>query len=109
MRPAHLSLKWLEVLQRVARLGSLQIVTKEAGLSVSTVSHHLRALENAMGVSLVDHTKRPMVLTAQGTMMLPFPGHFLARYVSINASDAYNRRRVQLLDTTLRQLIRPDR
>lgn len=72
MRPSPLSLKWLEVFQLTARYGSVKTVAQETGLSVSTVSHHLRCLEDALGLSLVDHSKRPMALTAKGLVMLPY-------------------------------------
>lgn len=66
MQRSGLSLKWLEVFQLAARSGSVQSVAAETGLSISTVSHHLRALDERLGVSLLDHSKRPMVLTAAG-------------------------------------------
>ncbi|MEM0987859.1 MAG: LysR family transcriptional regulator [Pseudomonadota bacterium] len=65
-----LSLKSLELFQLAAHRTSLQEVAAEAGLSVSTVSHHLRTLERQLGTSLLDHTKRPMVLTPKGTAFL---------------------------------------
>ncbi len=65
-----LSLKWLEVFQICAQRGSLQSVAKETGLSVSTVSHHLRSLEKALGAQLLDHKRRPMVLTPKGQVFL---------------------------------------
>ena len=68
----NLSLKWLEVFQLVAQSGSVQAVAKDIGLSVSTVSHHLRSLEDCLGVSLLDHTQRPMVLTPAGTVFLRY-------------------------------------
>lgn len=70
MRRSQLSLKWLEVFQMVAQRGSVQDVAAETGLSISTVSHHLRSLEDRLGVSLVDHARRPMVLTAAGETFL---------------------------------------
>ncbi|MEM8876842.1 MAG: LysR family transcriptional regulator [Pseudomonadota bacterium] len=70
MQRSQLSLKWLEVFQMVAQRGSVQDVAAEAGLSISTVSHHLRSLEEQLGVSLVDHSKRPMVLTTAGETFL---------------------------------------
>lgn len=65
-----LSLKWLELFQTCARKGSLQAGAEEAGISVSTASHHIRSLEDHLGVELFNHTKRPMVLTAKGQMFL---------------------------------------
>lgn len=72
MRPSQLSLKWLEIFQLVARFGSINTVAQETGLSVSTVSHHLRCLEDALGLSLIDHSRRPMTLTAEGAVYLPY-------------------------------------
>ena len=58
-----LSLRWLELFQVCARTGSLSEASKETGLSISTVSHHLRSLEDHLGVELFNHARRPMVLT----------------------------------------------
>ncbi|WP_406645378.1 LysR family transcriptional regulator [Aliisedimentitalea scapharcae] len=71
-RTADPSLKALEVFQLVARLGSVQAVAVESGLSISTVSHHLKSLEAQVGVALLDHKRRPMVLTPQGAVFLKY-------------------------------------
>ncbi|UWR05347.1 LysR family transcriptional regulator (plasmid) [Ruegeria conchae] len=68
--PKDLSLKWLELFQICAQKGSLQAASKETGLTISTVSHHLRNLEDHLGVELFDHTRRPMVLTPKGRSFL---------------------------------------
>lgn len=65
-----LSLKALELFQITARKGSLQEVSDETGLSVSTISHHLRNLEEHLGVELFDHSRRPMVLSPKGQVFL---------------------------------------
>lgn len=70
-RPAQsprkdLSLRWLEVFQICAEKGSLQAAAEETGLSISTVSHHLRSLEEHLGIALFDHRRRPLVLTTKG-------------------------------------------
>lgn len=70
MPRSDLSLKWLDVFQRVARTGSVQAVATQTGLSISTVSHHLRSLEDQMGVALLDHSRRPMTLTPSGAVFL---------------------------------------
>lgn len=70
MLRSDLSLKWLEVFQFTATLGSIQLVAQETGLSISTVSHHLRSLEDRLGVELLDHSRRPMVLTPAGSIFL---------------------------------------
>lgn len=65
-----LSLKSLELFQLCAQQGSLQAAALEAGLSVSTVSHHLKNLEEQLGVDLFNHSRRPMVLTPKGRAFL---------------------------------------
>lgn len=65
-----LSLKWLELFQICARKGSLQAAAEETGLTISTVSHHLRNLETHLGVELFNHARRPMVLTPKGQVFL---------------------------------------
>jgi len=70
MSRTQLSLKGLEVFQKVAKSGSVQQVAADTGLSVSTVSHHLRSLESYLGVGLMDHARRPMVLTPAGAIFI---------------------------------------
>ncbi|MBE1282970.1 MAG: LysR family transcriptional regulator [Rhodobacteraceae bacterium] len=70
MSKPDLSLKALDVFQRAARAGSVLSVAEETGLAASTVSHHLRTLEEQLGVPLLDHSRRPMVLTPQGAAFL---------------------------------------
>lgn len=70
MQRSGLSLKGLEIFELTAALGSVQAVAQETGLSISTVSHHLRSLEDQLGLDLVDHKRRPMVLTPTGSLFL---------------------------------------
>ncbi|MDP7151092.1 MAG: LysR family transcriptional regulator [Paracoccaceae bacterium] len=65
-----LSLKSLELFQLCANKGSLQAAARDSGLSLSTVSHHLRSLEDHLGVELFNHNRRPMVLTPRGQAFL---------------------------------------
>ena len=65
-----LTLKGLEVFRAVARTGSIQAVAAETGQSISTISHHLKSLEHQLGVGLIDHGRRPMVLTPAGAVFL---------------------------------------
>ncbi len=65
-----LSLKWLKLFQICAQKGSLQAASEETGLTVSTISHHLRSLEDHLGVELFNHSRRPMVLTPKGQVFL---------------------------------------
>ena len=64
------SLKGLELFQLVAQKGSLQAVAQESGLSISTISHHLKNLEDSIGVELFNHNRRPLVLTPTGKAFL---------------------------------------
>ncbi|HFQ15250.1 MAG TPA: LysR family transcriptional regulator [Rhodobacteraceae bacterium] len=72
MQYSNLSLKSLELFQMVAKSGSVQKVAQDTGLSISTVSHHLRRLEDNLNVSLLDHARRPMVLTPAGVNFLRY-------------------------------------
>ena len=73
MQRANLSLRGLEVFLAVAKSGSVRKVAAETGLSASTISHHLRGVEDSLGVALLDHSRRPMVLTPSGSV---FARHF---------------------------------
>lgn len=66
----ELSLKWLKLFQICAQEGSLQAAAEETGLTVSTISHHLRSLESHLGVELFNHSRRPMILTPKGQVFL---------------------------------------
>ncbi len=68
MQRANLSLRGLEVFLAVAKSGSVRKVAAETGLSASTISHHLRGVEDSLGVALIDHSRRPMVLTPSGSV-----------------------------------------
>lgn len=69
MEPTKVSLKALEVLLAVTRLGTLQDGARDLGISISTASHHLSELERAVGTPLLDHARRPMTLTPAGQVL----------------------------------------
>ncbi len=85
MSNKSLSLRWLEVFQLISKLGSIQKVSAETGLSISTVSNHLRSLEKALDVDLVDHGRRPMGLTPAGTV---FSRHVHEGLMSLKRGEA---------------------
>jgi len=87
MKRSRLSLKWLEAFRIAARTGSVQATAERTGLSVSTVSDHLRSLEAEMEVALLDHSRRPMVPTGKGLVFL--------RYVD-EALDLLERGRIEV-------------
>ncbi|MDU8945293.1 LysR family transcriptional regulator [Ovoidimarina sediminis] len=70
MERSPLSIKWLEAFQSVARHGTVRDGAAHLGVSMSTVSHHLSCLEDALGVALLDHGRRPMRLTVAGETLL---------------------------------------
>lgn len=72
MQRSNLSIKSLEVFREVASSGHVQTAARDTGLSISTVSHHLGKLESALGVTLLDHSRRPMVLTSEGRAFLTY-------------------------------------
>ena len=70
MTKSDLSLRWLESFQVTAATGSVRAAAQELGLSVSTVSQHLKSLEDQLGAPLLDHGRRPMGLTPVGANFL---------------------------------------
>ena len=74
MQRSNLSLRGLEIFQLIAKSGSVRKVSEETGLSISTISHHLRNIEEGLGVNLVDHSRRPMVLTPAGEVFVHHVG-----------------------------------
>jgi DNA-binding transcriptional LysR family regulator len=64
------TLRGLEVFETLAHTGSVAITAERLGLSAPAVSQQLRNLSAALGVELVDHSRRPMVLTSAGRLFL---------------------------------------
>lgn len=64
------SLRGLEVFEALAATGSVAGASQATGLSLPAVSQQMRNLETALGVELVDHARRPMVLTPAGRSFL---------------------------------------
>jgi len=64
------TLRGLEVFAALATTGSVAQAAEVTGLSLPAVSQQLRNLEKALGAELVDHGRRPMVLTPAGRSFL---------------------------------------
>ncbi len=64
------TLRGLEVFEALAKTGSVAQAAEITGLSQPAVSQQLRNLEKALGGDLVDHGRRPMVLTPAGRNFL---------------------------------------
>jgi len=66
-----LTLRGLEVFEALAHTGSVAITADRLGMSAPAVSQQLRNLSQVLGVELIDHSRRPMVLTPAGRLFLP--------------------------------------
>lgn len=66
MDRSDVSLERMRTFVRVAERGSLSAVARELGVGQSTVTRHLRELEDAVGVPLLSRTTRRVTLTDEG-------------------------------------------
>jgi len=64
-------LKALRAFEAAGRLSSISRAAEELRVSHSTVSHHVKGLEQALGVSLFERRDRSVVLTPEGAALLP--------------------------------------
>ncbi|MBM7068269.1 LysR family transcriptional regulator [Actibacterium sp. 188UL27-1] len=64
--PGRITLWGIEVFLATAEEGAVSAAARRLGASPSGVSQQLTALEGALGVSLMDRSTRPVVLTPQG-------------------------------------------
>lgn len=65
-------LQGMEAFVRVAELGSFSAAARQMGLSKSAVSKHLTALEECLGVRLINRTTRRLALTEVGLVYLDY-------------------------------------
>jgi DNA-binding transcriptional LysR family regulator len=73
MAPPHLkgvTLRGLEVFVSLAQTGSVAATAADLGLSAPAVSQQMKNLSQALGVELLDHSRRPMTLTPAGRLYL---------------------------------------
>ena len=67
MDKPDVSLERMRSFVRVAERGSLSAVARELGVGQSTITRHLRELEEALGVPLLSRTTRRVTLTDEGS------------------------------------------
>lgn len=67
MDKSDITLERMRTFVRVAERGSLSAVARELGLGQSTVTRHLRELEEALGVPLISRTTRRVTMTDEGS------------------------------------------
>ncbi len=70
MNRSDVTLERMRSFVRVAERGSLSAVAREFGLGQSTITRHLRELEDAVGVALLNRTTRSVTLTELGRRYL---------------------------------------
>jgi DNA-binding transcriptional LysR family regulator len=67
MDRSEITLERMRSFVRVAERGSLSAVAREQGVGQSTITRHLRELEEAVGVPLLSRTTRRVTLTDEGS------------------------------------------
>lgn len=67
MDRSDVTLERMRTFVRVAERGSLSAVARELGVGQSTITRHLRELEDAIGVPLLSRTTRRVTMTDEGS------------------------------------------
>jgi DNA-binding transcriptional LysR family regulator len=67
MDRSDVTLERMRTFVRVAERGSLSAVARELGVGQSTITRHLRELEEAVGVPLLSRTTRRVTMTDEGS------------------------------------------
>ncbi len=67
MDRSDITLERMRSFVRVAERGSLSAVARELGIGQSTITRHLRELEDAVGVPLLSRTTRRVTMTDEGS------------------------------------------
>src|SRR5215470_5245894 len=67
MDKLEVTLERMRTFVRVAERGNLSAVARQLGVGQSTVTRHLRELEDAVGVPLLSRTTRRATLTEEGS------------------------------------------
>lgn len=70
MNYSHIEIRHLRLLQAITEAGGVTAAAERLHLTQSAVSHQLKALEEALDMSLVERTSRPIQLTAAGRRLL---------------------------------------
>lgn len=67
MDKSDVTLEHMRTFVRVAERGNLSAVARELGVGQSTITRHLRELEEALGVALLSRTTRRVSMTEEGS------------------------------------------
>lgn len=77
MDESHITLDRMRTFVRIAERGSLSAVARELGTGQSTVTRHLRELEEAVGAPLLNRTTRRVAMTDEGSRYYAHCVHIL--------------------------------
>lgn len=83
-----MNLRQLQSLVAIAEHGSFTAAARAVGLSHSAISLHVKALEQALGVALVDRATRPPRLTVEGAALVEHARRMSALMDEIRAIGA---------------------
>ena len=72
-----MDLRQLEIFAKVAELGSFSRAAEALHLTQPTVSEHIRALEDEVGIRLLDRLGRGAAVTRAGHLLLSYARTFL--------------------------------
>jgi molybdate transport repressor ModE-like protein len=101
----------LEILQAVARAGSLNAAARQVGITQQAVSARIRSAEAQAGVALVARTSRGSTLTPEGRVVAEWAARVLAAVGELDAglaalrNDHHARLRVSASLTIAEQLL----
>ena len=87
MDKSEVTLERMRSFIRVAERGSLSAVARQLGVGQSTITRHLRELEEAVGVPLLSRTTRRVTLTDEGSRYYANSVHIL-RLVEQSVDEA---------------------
>src|SRR6188768_1163456 len=73
-----MELKWLEDFVCLANIGSFWKASEERHVSQPAFSRRIRALEDWLGVTLIDRSSYPVTLTPYGKQLLPYAQEILS-------------------------------
>ncbi|MCA9171692.1 MAG: LysR family transcriptional regulator, partial [Planctomycetales bacterium] len=78
-----MQIKMLKVFCDVAARRSISLGARDNDVSQSTASQMIQHLEDRLGVRLLDRSKRPLVLTAEGLVFHRGSRKIVDRYLSL--------------------------
>ena len=87
MDRSAITLERMRTFVRVAERGNMSAVARELGIAQSSVTRHLRELEEALGISLLNRTTRHIALTDEGNRFYANAVHII-RLVERSADEA---------------------